>query len=88
MCFKFLAYNVAAIIVNTEVYLLNVYDIYFKVLAVTNPFMYIFLYMQQEFTNRMSLLTLEYLQQLVALLHTHAPPKKNSLQVLYLFLLP
>lgn len=37
---------------------------------------------KQEFTNRMSLLTLEYLQQLVALLHTHAPPKKNSLQVI------
>lgn len=37
--------------------------------------------MQQEVANRLTVLSADYLQQLVALLHTHALSSQNSLQV-------
>lgn len=40
--------------------------------------------MQQEFANRLSVLSAENLQQLVALLHTHSLANHNPLQVLLL----
>jgi len=38
--------------------------------------------MQQEVANRLTVLSADYLQQLVALLHTHALSSQNSLQVI------
>lgn len=38
-------------------------------------------FMQQEFANRLAVLSSDYLQQLVALLHTHSLAKNSSLQV-------
>lgn len=46
-----------------------------------HPWCVLLSFMQQEFANRLAVLSSDYLQQLVALLHTHSLAKNSSLQV-------
>jgi len=48
-----------------------------------HPWCVLLSFMQQEFANRLAVLNSDYLQQLVALLHTHSLAKNSSLQVPY-----